>query len=50
MQAWMRIGQPLEPVMSDYKRILDVRYFRIRKANSLFLPSPRTHKSIVTVD
>ena len=23
MQAWMRIGQPLEPVMSDYKRIFD---------------------------
>ena len=23
MQAWMRIGQPLEPVMNDYDRIFD---------------------------
>jgi len=23
MQAWIRIGQPLEPVISDYKRIFD---------------------------
>jgi hypothetical protein len=23
MEAWMRIGQPLEPVMADYQRIFD---------------------------
>ena len=23
LQAWMRIGQPLEPVMNDYERIFD---------------------------
>ena len=23
LEAWIRIGQPLEPVMDDYKRIFD---------------------------
>ena len=23
LQAWIRIGQPLEPVMNDYERIFD---------------------------
>ena len=51
LQPWIRIGQPLEPVMNDYERIFDAweaggikalfsvaHFLRIHKVNLPFLP------------